>query len=353
MKVLSFLKLKEESQLLNGKSYVLKTFLAISTAYVLGKKIPVVNKDMISILFGLFMTLQPVNISGIKNGANQIKATTIGALTTAIIIFIFGINYITVGLSVAITLYICLLINLRSISTVALFTSIYMTQNFQLALDGSPSILRTMQVRILSLSFGILIAIVFNFIFSRFQYRFITNRRLVYIMKRLLVDMEELKVDINNKDRDEIQKNRLALIKTSDKIELVYSIFDDMSREIKRGVKHSAVDIGEVELRKSILNHLRIICHLLFDINYILGDRIDDYSELNEIYEYISDAVDIVMDNLSVLKRLFDGKHENVDLRHDWIVFPKKIFDNGYAYRIYQNLLDANQNIEIIVKDLR
>lgn len=353
MKIISSLKLKKEAQLLDGKMYVLKTFLAISTAYILGINIPIVNRDMISVLFGLILTLEPVNITGIKNGVNQIKATATGALVTAIIIYLFGINFITIGLSVAITLYICLLINWKSISTVALFTAIYMTQNFQLGLDGYPSIFRTVEVRLLSLTFGILMAILFNFIFSTFQYKFMTNKRVVYIMKRLLSDMEELKVDILNKDRSKIQKNRLDLIKTSSKIEWVYSLFDDMSREIEKGGKHSSINLEEVKMKKFMLNHLRIICHLLFDINYVLGDRIDNYEDLNEIYEYISDAVNMVMDNLGVLKNLYDGEHDSPELRHEWIVLPKRRFDNGYAYRIYQNLIDINKNIEVIVKRLR
>ncbi|MGB3367956.1 MAG: aromatic acid exporter family protein [Acidaminobacteraceae bacterium] len=353
MKIISILKLKKEAQLLDSKLYVLKTFLAISTAYILGINIPIVNRDMISVLFGLILTLQPVNIAGIKNGVNQIKATAIGALVTAIIIYFFGINFITVGLSVAITLYICLVINWKSISTVALFTAIYMTQNFQLGVDGYPSIIRTVEVRLLSLTFGIFMAILFNYIFSTFQYRFMTNKRVVYIMKRLLSDMEELKTDIHNKDRSEIQNNRLALIKTSGKIEWVYSLFDDMSKEFERRGKSSNINLEELKMKMFMLNHLRIICHLLFDINYVLGDRIDDYEDLNEIYEYISDAVNMAMDNLGVLKNLYDGKHNSPELKHNWIVLPKRRFDNGYAYRIYQNLIDINKNIEVIVKKLR
>lgn len=353
MKMISSLKLNKEARLLDGKLYVLKTFLAISTAYILGINIPIVNRDMISVLFGLILTLEQVNITGIKNGVNQIKATATGAVVTAIIIYIFGINFITIGLSVAITLYICLLINWKTISTVALFTAIYMTQNFQLGIDGYPSIFKTMEVRLLSLSFGIVMAILFNYLFSTFQYRFMTNKRVAYIVKRILTDMQELKIDILNKDRSKIQKNRIALIKTSSKIEWFYTLFDDMSKEVRKGSGNSIIRLEEIKIKLLILNHLRIICHLLFDINYVLGDRIDDYDDLNEIYEYISDAVNMVMDNLGVLKKLYDAEQDTPELKHDWIVLPKKRFDNGYAYRIYQDLIDINKNIEVIVKSLR
>ena len=59
---------------------------------------------MISLLFGLMLTLEPVTLTGVRNGLNQIYASHLGALSTAIIIYCFGINIWTVAISMAFTL---------------------------------------------------------------------------------------------------------------------------------------------------------------------------------------------------------------------------------------------------------
>lgn len=349
MGIFSLVRLKKEAQLLDSKMFVLKTFIAISLAYIIGIMIPIVRKDMISVLFGLILTLEPVNTTGIKNGWNQITASFIGAISTALIIFAFGINFITVGLSVAITLYICILIDWKNISPVALFTAIYMTQNMQLGADGAPSIIKTIELRFFSLMFGVGMAILVNFIFSVFQYRFLTNKRIVFVMKRLLKDMERLKTDILSREKKNFHNTRQDLIVTSNDIEWIASLFSDMAKDAITRAKIANIGMSEVKEKMEITNHLRVICHLLFDINYVLGDRIKDFDELNEIYGYINDALHMVMDNLGVLKRLYEGELESPMLRHQWLVLPSRRFDNGYAYRIYQNLIDINKNLEAVV----
>ncbi|GKT19327.1 hypothetical protein ADUPG1_004314, partial [Aduncisulcus paluster] len=96
---------------------------------------------MISVLFGLILTLEPVNVTGLRRGWEQFFATLIAAA------------------SVALTLYVCLKVNWRQISPVALFTAIYMTQYIQLDAAGNPSVLLTFRLRVIALGFGVFTAV--------------------------------------------------------------------------------------------------------------------------------------------------------------------------------------------------
>ena len=152
------------------------------TAYAIAHNNSVLKLDMISLLFGLMLTLEPVTLTGVRNGLNQIYASSLGALSTAIILYCFGINIWTVAISIAFTLYVGLKINWREVSVVAIFTSIYMTQYVQNTAAGQPSIFLTFRLRILALGVGIVIAILFNFLFSLFSYRSMIYKRITFLL---------------------------------------------------------------------------------------------------------------------------------------------------------------------------
>src|SRR5690348_807192 len=120
MNVWSAVRFKKEAILLDSKLYIIKAFFAVMTAYIFAIKNPILKLDTISVLFGLMLTLEPVTLTGIKNGLNQIYATVLGAISTAVIIFIFqslGISMVwIISLSMAFTLYVCLKIDYRAVS---------------------------------------------------------------------------------------------------------------------------------------------------------------------------------------------------------------------------------------------
>ena len=148
--------LKKEARLFDAKEFIIKTFLAVLIGYILGNSVEYLNKDMISLLFGMMLTLEPVNITGIRNGFEQIKASFIGAIVTGVIVSFLGINPLTTAISVACTVYVCILINWKQMSVVAVFTSIYMTQYVQIDSLGNPSQLLTLKLRLSALLTGVL-----------------------------------------------------------------------------------------------------------------------------------------------------------------------------------------------------
>lgn len=179
MKRLS-LKLSREALLFDSPLYILKGFLSMVTAYMLFSSHPIVGKDMISVFFGMMMTLEPLNVSGLKTGWSQVQATILGGVVTAVICYFFGVNWLTISLSVALTMYISLLLNWRMVSPVAIFTAIYMTQYIQLNAVGEVSMVLTLRLRMVALAAGILVAVFYNYVFSLFFYKKMLKKRIVY-----------------------------------------------------------------------------------------------------------------------------------------------------------------------------
>jgi len=306
-KLLNGLKLKKEAVLLDSKPFIVKTFFAIATAYFLGKSHPVASRDMISVLFGLILTLEPVNITGVRSGWEQFFATLIGAITTTVIISIFGVNAITVGASVAATLYICLRVNWRNISPVALFTAIYMTQNIQLDALGNPSVLLTFNLRMIALGFGVFIAIVFNFIFSLIQYRKMGNRRIIFLMKSLLNHMNTLEQTMRNGDAAGFRSCQLKLAGVFNDIDSTTGLFTDMLKENAFVRKLMGVTDDRLRAKIELTRKLRVFCHLLFDSQYLLCENPAALSQ-SETRLAIADALHLMMDQLGSLKDFAEGR---------------------------------------------
>ncbi len=177
--------LGREAMLFDSPLYILKAFSGVLTAYVLFKDHPIVGRDMISVLFGMMLTLEPVNRSGCKIAFEQIEASAMGGLVTAVLVAAFGVNLVTVPLSVALTLYLALTINWRAVSPVAFFTAIYMTQYLQVGANGAPSMPLTFGVRMFALLAGIAVALFYNYTFSIFFYKGMLKKRMTYVTETL------------------------------------------------------------------------------------------------------------------------------------------------------------------------
>lgn len=148
---------------------------------------------MISLLFGMILTLDPVNLTGIRNGFKQVEATIIGAVVTGLILALLGYTPWSAAIAVTVTLYISLLINWREFSVVAVFTSIYMTQYVQIDALGNPSEIETFKLRIAALLTGVVIALIVNLLFSVFGYRHMLEKRIYHLMNDLTGKMRTVK----------------------------------------------------------------------------------------------------------------------------------------------------------------
>lgn len=241
-KIIKLLGLRREAILLDSRLYIIKSMVALSVGYILGRTFQITRLDMISVLLGVMYNLEPNNTSAFKSGMNQLLASALGAITTSILIFVAGyqINFITVAIGIGFTLYISLKIDYRMVSPVAIFTSIYMTQFLQHNEAGAPSIVSTFILRIAALGLGVLVALIFNYLFSLLYYRQIGKRRLEFLklqgVKGLKTAIEILYGNENTLDYHIIMAgvfNDIEMVKTNIETMMKENIFPFNHKEKK------------------------------------------------------------------------------------------------------------------------
>lgn len=244
------LKLSREAILFDSPLYLIKAFMGVMVCYLVFSHHGLIGKDMVSVLFGMMLTLEPVNISGIKSGVAQIEATLLGGLVTAAIIAIAGVNWLTVPLGVMMTLYISILLDWKNISPVAFFTSIYMTQLLQYAPDGTPSVLLTFQLRILALGAGVLVAVLLNFIFSILFYRKMVTKRTIYVLMKLGVHMQRLETLVKEDRMGDLEGLKRDVSALFTEIDFIHGHIKDLDQENRQSevLKVYSKGIGAMRL---------------------------------------------------------------------------------------------------------
>lgn len=266
-KILKPFILKKEAILLDSWLYILKSMLAIAAGYFLGSMFNVTRLDMVSVLLGVMYNLEATNISAVKNGINQLLASFLGAMTTGILVYLLGVNILTIALGMGLTIYISILINYRSVSAVAIFTSIYMTQLIQLDALGDPSILLTIRIRILALGLGILIAVIFNFIFSFLYYKKIVYKRLEYIKLKSLTALKLTRDYVEAKDAELSILYDGAFTSAFADIESVRSNIFAMKQESV--MPYNNIEKENMILAEDMTTSLKIIVHMAYDLCFI------------------------------------------------------------------------------------
>lgn len=336
-KVIKMLGLKEEANLMDSKLFMLKTFMAVAAAYLIGHNNALLSKDMISILFGMMLTLEPVAFTGLRNGVDQIKASVIGAASTAVIIYFFGINVFTIALSIAFTLYVCLKINWREVSPVAIFTAIYMTQYMQKDAAGNLSILLTFELRMAALIMGVAIAVLFNFLFSLYSNKNMLYKRAAFLHKSALNNLEKTLKALQKMNKEEFLHIKRDLPNTFNNIDWVYGLFQDIRKEYKYKSLYRISD-NQLEALCSAVLSIRNITHLNYDIIYCLSEN--DFecsiSEKDKLCEELSKIINIMSsrDILNVglslkFEKNTDENNLNTNLSYKRILFDMIEINNN------------------------
>ncbi|MBN1623099.1 MAG: hypothetical protein JW903_01910 [Clostridia bacterium] len=246
-----------EAVLFDAPLFVLKTFIALLCGYAIFKNHGFISKGMISLMLGIVLTLEPVNISGLRNGLDQITASLIGGVITVIVVLIGGVNIITVPLAVTITLYVTLLIDWRRMSIMAVFTSFYLTQAIIYTEAGQPDVVSTFGLRMLALGSGVLIAVIINFMFSLFFYKQVFRKRTIFIVEQTIGYLREFVSNCETKDKCNHTELKKKIILNFRDIDVIKSRLLDMRREKEGSIR--------VEDYTAVLEEMRDFNHYLLD----------------------------------------------------------------------------------------
>lgn len=298
MKVLSYLVLNKEARLFDTKEFIIKTFVAVLLGSFVGRWVPYVSKDMISLLFGMILTIEPVNMTGIRSGLKQVEATIIGAMITGIILAVFGYSPWTAALSITVTLYVSLLIDWRSFSVVAVFTSIYMNIYVQTDALGNPSEIETFKLRIAALLTGVLIAFVVNFIFSVFGYRHMLEKRIYHLLNDLRGKMNATLKMLEDDKFEEATGIMRSYPGLFGNLDWIYGTIVDFKKDPL--VKRSEGKQVKLEKILKMTALIREMAHVNYDVCYRItkGDHHYKDDEFQIKYERLVGRIELLEDKL-------------------------------------------------------
>lgn len=323
--IMKIIGLKREAVLLDSWLYIAKAMCAISVGFILGRTFAITRLDMISVLLGVMYNLEPINVLGLKGGINQLFASALGALITGFLIYLMGyqVTFLTVALGIGLTLYVALKIDYRMVSPVAIFTSIYMTQLIQTNDLGIPSILLTFRLRIVALGLGVVIALVFNFLFSIFYYQKIGRKRVEFVKLQAINAIEHTIQGL--KERERTNKSEFILANVFNDVDMVKINLETMMKEnfipFNRKEKEKLSDLVRVVM------HIKNITHYAYDCLYITSGLNESIShedliiidELQNVFETI--------DFTNIKKSNFEFQHVN-EIEHSRIHQNVKLMVN-------------------------
>lgn len=267
------IKLKEEAHLFDARMYLLKTFIAVLLAYVTKNLSLYPSRDMISLLFGMILTLEPANTTGVRSGLKQMEASIIGAIGIGILLHFFGYNMIVAAVGITFTVYVALVIDWRQAMVVAIFTAIYMTQFVQYDATGNPNELATFALRMSALGTGVLIAVMINFLFSVFGYRRIIEKRFFYLVGNLKMQIEQLQQLFMDYHPEESEQLMVMISDSFGMIDWVRALIADMQTDRRLlPFLYRQMDLTKQAL---IAEQLRNMTHITYDLAYQLKRRAD------------------------------------------------------------------------------
>jgi hypothetical protein len=285
--------LKREAVLLDSWLYILKSMVAISAGFLLGRAFSITRLDMVSVLLGVMYNLEAVNVSGLKGGINQMIASTLAALCTGTLVYLmaYNVNVLTIALGMGLTLYIALKIDYRLVSPVAIFTSVYMTQLLQHTSQGNPSVFMTYQVRIAALGLGVLVALIVNFLFSIIYYRKIGKKRLEFVKLQGVAGLKKTYEVLAQSGGYPISKSVLAGVFND--IEMVKANLETMMKEHKLPFNRS--EKKNLDILYEMVTSIKTMIHLAYDCIFI-NEEFNLTFNANEL-----ESLDILIQRLAAM----------------------------------------------------
>lgn len=337
MNLTRILRLKREAVLLDSWLYIAKSMAAVAAGYLIGRALPLTRLDMISVLVGVMYNLEPVNLHGIKGGISQLMASAIGAAATGLAVQLFGLNMLTVSMSMGLVLYVSLKINWRMVSPVAIFTSVYMTQYIQNDPQGMPSLLYTFRLRIAALGLGILVAIIFNWLFSVLYYRRLPEKRLELVKVNTLEGLEHTREILSGEksfSRDEFTRLYSGIFTN---IDMVSGNMAAMLGEGRRA--------QEIRLQMDMLWKLKEVNHLTYDTGYVVAGGQEVTDEDRKIAEKVLHEASCLLASIDFVGKtqrgLRDSCHEELSGSASGGVKAANVRIDENIRRIAKNVLEA------------
>ncbi len=250
--------------LINIKFKVLKSAIAVFISIYIAKllKMP----DLLSPAFASVLCIQPTVFTGLKRGWQELFVSLLGAVLSVILVLPYGINLITIPITVAVTIYIAIKLNLDESIPIAIFTVLYIT------LFPLQSIWDTVKIRFLSILLGIGSASLVNYLISFIRYKYLFYTRMLRVSDIVYTKFSKLVEGIYDKDIELLNSLLIEIEQIFRQISNLKNEIKDLRREIAWRKHISGINETVAFYMERILANFEVIIHHTYDISRIYSE---------------------------------------------------------------------------------
>lgn len=240
-----------------------KAAFAVMVAYLAARAL--VPRDALSATFVSMLCVSPTLYTGLRRGLAQLAASALGGLATLAVMIPFGVDALTIFVSMALGLGAAFLFGFTATYTVAGFTVLYT------ALIGHAEV-DAYFVRLASVLLGVAAGSLANLVASAFWYRQIFGRRVTIAARAVTVPMGLLADAARSCDPALLRRADDAWAPVFRLIADLRDEFQDLRRELKLRRDWRGERLRAVLQQERIVERLELVAHYGRDAALLLRE---------------------------------------------------------------------------------
>ncbi len=260
--------------LINIKFRVVKSAVAVFISLYISKLLNL--PDLLSPSFVAVLCIQPTVYTGIKRGSQEFFVSLLGAVLSLLLVLPYGINLITVPITVALTIYIAIKLKLDDSIPIAIFTVLYIT------LFPMKSIWVTTKIRFLSILLGIGSASLVNYLISFVRYKYLFYSRILRVVEITYSKFSAFLEAVFDKDWQQLNNLLNSIDQTYKQVNDLKGEITDIQKEIKIRKSPGGINKNTAFTMVLILTNIEIIIHHLYDLTRVYAEIFETKSKISK-----------------------------------------------------------------------
>ena len=242
---------------------VAKAAFAVMIAFIAARLL--VPRDLLSATFVSMLCISPTLYTGLRRGFAQVVASALGGLATLAVMIPFGLDPLTLFVSVALGLGAAFVVGFTTTYTVAGFTVLYVALIGRAELDAY-------FVRLASVLLGVGAGTLANFVASAFWYQRIFGRRVAIAARVVARPMGLLAEAARTGEPDQLRRADDAWDPVFRLLADLSSEFKDLRRELRLRRDWRGERLRALLLQERIVERLGLIAHYGRDLALLLRE---------------------------------------------------------------------------------
>jgi len=289
-----FVKIELKEALIDSQIYILKSTLAGVIAFVLAGKL--VPDDALSAAFVAILCIKPAFYTGLVVGKQQLTASLLGAILTALLLIGIGNKILVISLALVLVTAFCVYQKKEEYLTISVFTVLYMV------ILSSENTLEMVTIRMSSVFLGVVVASLINFMLSFFLYKpflYFRIKYAVHLVYQKFIQAMNANISANEKNLEKLYKdfeNIYAQLSTFSSEML------DLSQELKFRKKIGEIEINDLASMYQTIKNLKMVTRYVQDIAYISKMLVPEHKKIPD--QWKEDLDKLWFQNRNTFERL-------------------------------------------------